>query len=57
LKEKNMPVASIETPGRHAWMVWHDNLIHFAPLLFQDKQQDKQQDKEQDQSSTPSSRG
>ena len=35
LKSKNMPVTVIETPGMHDWMVWRDNLIHFAPLLFQ----------------------
>ena len=37
LKSKNMPVTQIETPGMHTWMVWRDNLIHFAPLLFQNK--------------------
>ena len=37
LKEKNMPVTAIETPGRHTWMVWRDNLVHFTPLLFQSK--------------------
>jgi enterochelin esterase-like enzyme len=37
LKSKNMPVQQIETPGYHTWMVWRDNLIHFAPLLFQQK--------------------
>jgi enterochelin esterase family protein len=26
-----------ETPGMHTWMVWRDDLIAFAPLLFQDK--------------------
>jgi enterochelin esterase-like enzyme len=35
LKTKDMPVSQIETPGFHTWMVWRDNLIHFAPLLFQ----------------------
>ena len=34
LKEKQIPTTVIETPGRHTWMVWRDNLIHFAPLLF-----------------------
>jgi enterochelin esterase family protein len=34
LKQKQIPVTVIETPGRHTWMVWRDNLIHFAPLLF-----------------------
>ncbi len=37
LKTKDMPVTQIETPGLHTWMVWRDNLIHFAPLLFQPK--------------------
>jgi enterochelin esterase-like enzyme len=37
LKTKDMPVTQIETPGMHTWMVWRDNLIHFAPLLFQNK--------------------
>ncbi|HEY4354165.1 MAG TPA: alpha/beta hydrolase-fold protein [Acidobacteriaceae bacterium] len=35
LKEKDMPVTQVETPGMHTWLVWRDNLIHFAPLLFQ----------------------
>ena len=35
LKAKNMPVTQIEIPGLHSWLVWRDNLIHFAPLLFQ----------------------
>ncbi len=35
LKAKQMPVTVVETPGMHTWMVWRDNLIHFAPLLFQ----------------------
>ncbi len=35
LKSKNMPVTAVETPGMHTWLVWRDNLIHFAPLLFQ----------------------
>lgn len=37
LKSKEMPVTQIETPGRHTWSVWRDNLIHFTPLLFADK--------------------
>ena len=39
LKEKNMPVTQIEIPGLHTWLVWRDNLIHFAPLLFQPSSQ------------------
>lgn len=34
LKQQQVPVTAVETPGRHTWMVWRDNLIHFAPLLF-----------------------
>jgi enterochelin esterase family protein len=37
LKTKEMPVTQVETPGLHTWMVWRDNLIHFTPLLFQQK--------------------
>jgi len=37
LKSKSMPVQQIETLGDHNWMVWRDNLSHFAPLLFQQK--------------------
>jgi enterochelin esterase-like enzyme len=35
LKAEGLPVTAIETPGHHQWPVWRDNLIHFAPLLFQ----------------------
>ena len=34
LKSNNIPLTEIETPGMHTWMVWRDNLAHFAPLLF-----------------------
>ncbi len=34
LRQKQVPVTAIETPGRHTWMVWRKNLIQFAPLLF-----------------------
>lgn len=37
LKTKDMPVTQFETPGLHTWMVWRNDLIHFAPLLFQPK--------------------
>jgi enterochelin esterase-like enzyme len=37
LKSKDMPVTYVQTPGVHSWIVWQDNLIHFAPLLFQSK--------------------
>ena len=35
LKAKGMPVTQVETPGLHDSLVWRDNLIHFAQLLFQ----------------------
>ena len=35
LKAGGLAVTAIETPGHHQWPVWRDNLIHFAPLLFQ----------------------
>jgi enterochelin esterase-like enzyme len=35
LKAEGLPVTAVETPGHHQWPVWRDNLIHFAPLLFQ----------------------
>jgi enterochelin esterase-like enzyme len=35
LKGKGFAVTAIETPGHHQWPVWRDNLIQFAPLLFQ----------------------
>jgi len=25
----------VESSGIHNWPVWRDNLIHFAPMLFQ----------------------
>ena len=37
LKDKGFSLTAVQIPGGHTWMVWHDNLIHFAPLLFQDK--------------------
>ena len=37
LKEKGLKPTAIQTPGMHVWMVWRDNLTHFAPLLFQGK--------------------
>jgi enterochelin esterase-like enzyme len=37
LKSKGIPVTAIETPGMHTWMLWRDNLAHFAPLIFQSK--------------------
>jgi enterochelin esterase family protein len=35
LKGLGLPLMEIETPGLHTWLVWRDNLVHFAPLLFQ----------------------
>jgi enterochelin esterase family protein len=35
LTGKGFAVTEVETEGGHEWHVWHDNLIHFAPLLFQ----------------------
>ena len=35
LKARGLPVTAIETPGIHSWLVWRDNLVNFAPLLFQ----------------------
>lgn len=37
LKSKGMDVHYVQTPGVHSWIVWQDNLAHFAPLLFQSK--------------------
>ena len=36
-KAKGLPVTAVETPGRHTFVVWRDNLAHLAPLLFQPK--------------------
>lgn len=35
LKTEGLPVTEVDTPGAHVSFVWRDNLIHFAPLLFQ----------------------
>lgn len=37
LKEKNVPATFHWTPGMHTWMVWRNNLVDFAPLLFEKK--------------------
>lgn len=34
---KHLPVTAVETPGRHTWLVWRDNLLHFAPILFRNQ--------------------
>ncbi len=36
-KAKGLPVTAVETPGRHTFVVWRDNLAHLVPLLFQPK--------------------
>jgi enterochelin esterase family protein len=33
-KEKGLPVTAVETPGAHTFVVWRDDLLKFAPLLF-----------------------
>ncbi len=33
-RAKSLPITPIETEGQHTWLVWRDNLLHFAPLLF-----------------------
>jgi enterochelin esterase family protein len=33
-RSKKLPVTPIETAGKHTWLVWRDNLLHFTPLLF-----------------------
>ena len=35
LKQKKLPVTFVKVPGAHTWTVWHQSLIQFAPLLFQ----------------------
>jgi enterochelin esterase family protein len=37
-KAQHLPVTPIETEGKHTWLVWRDNLIHFTPLLFRGRQ-------------------
>jgi enterochelin esterase family protein len=36
LEEQGLPVTAVETPGGHIWPVWRNNLVQFAPLLFQE---------------------
>jgi enterochelin esterase family protein len=33
-KQKGYPVTPVETPGAHTFVVWRNNLLQFAPLLF-----------------------
>jgi enterochelin esterase-like enzyme len=34
LTSKGIIHTDVETPGKHTWMVWRQNLANFAPLLF-----------------------
>jgi enterochelin esterase family protein len=36
-KTKGLDPVAIETPGAHTWLVWRDNLVNLAPLLFRAK--------------------
>ena len=33
-KSRKLPVTPVETPGQHTWLVWRQNLLTVAPLLF-----------------------
>lgn len=33
-KSKGLPMTAVETPGQHTWLVWRENLLTVAPLLF-----------------------
>lgn len=33
-REKGLPVSAVETPGAHTFVVWRENLLTLAPLLF-----------------------
>ncbi len=33
-KSKGLHVTAVETPGQHTWLVWRQNLLTVAPLLF-----------------------
>lgn len=35
LKGQGVTLTAVETPGMHTWMLWRQNLITLAPLLFQ----------------------
>ncbi len=37
MKQEGLPVTVVETPGRHEWPVWRENLRQFVPLLFTEK--------------------
>ena len=36
LELQGLPVTAVETTGGHIWPVWRNNLVQFAPLLFQE---------------------
>jgi enterochelin esterase-like enzyme len=36
-KQNGLPVTAVETPGKHTFVVWRNNLVQLAPLLFQQK--------------------
>ena len=36
LRLQGLPITAVETPGGHIWPVWRNNLVQFAPLLFQE---------------------
>ena len=33
-RSKGLPITAVETPGQHTWLVWRQNLLTVAPLLF-----------------------
>ncbi|HEY4356591.1 MAG TPA: alpha/beta hydrolase-fold protein [Acidobacteriaceae bacterium] len=37
-RSKKLPITAVETPGEHTWLVWRNNLLHVAPLLFRRQQ-------------------
>lgn len=37
LRKRGLLLTSVEIPGGHTWIVWHYDLIHFAPYLFRNK--------------------
>ena len=34
LRGRGFTVVGEEADGTHNWIVWHQDLVHFAPLLF-----------------------
>jgi enterochelin esterase family protein len=34
LKQKGLRLIAVQTSGAHTWLVWHQNLVNFIPLLF-----------------------